>query len=100
MPPARSSRLEDLPRRHRAQTLIATLAREAEHRAKNLLANVQATVMLSRADTPEGLKEAIQGRIQALANVHSLFVATRWIGAELTSIATQELAPYAGEGEP
>lgn len=39
-------------------------------------------------------KEAIEGRLQALANVHSLFVATRWIGAELTTIARQELAPY------
>ena len=41
------------------------------------------------------LKKAIEGRIQALANVHSLFVASRWIGAELTAIAKQELAPYA-----
>ena len=78
----------------RTQEQIATLAREAEHRSKNLLATVQATVNLSRSDTPEGLKQAIEGRIQALANVHSLFVKTRWIGAELSTIATQELAPY------
>ena len=55
---------------------------------------MQATVNLSRSDTPEGLKQAIEGRILALANVHSLFVETRWIGAELSAIATQELAPY------
>jgi len=89
----------DVTAQKKAQEQIATLAREAEHRAKNLLANVQAAVTLSRADTPEGLKQAIQGRIQALANVHSLFVASRWIGAELTSIAAQELAPYGGSGE-
>jgi two-component sensor histidine kinase len=70
------------------------LAREAEHRSKNLLATVKATVNLSQSDTPEGLKQAIEGRILALANVHSLFVETRWIGAELSTIATQELAPY------
>ena len=70
------------------------MAREAEHRSKNLLANVQATVNLSQSDTSEGLKQAIEGRIQALANVHSLFVDTRWIGAELSTLATQELAPY------
>jgi PAS domain S-box-containing protein len=86
----------DITDQMKAQEQIATLAREAEHRAKNLLANVQATVKLSRADTPEGLKKAIEGRIQALANVHSLFVETRWIGAELSMIAAQELAPYAG----
>ena len=76
------------------QEQIATLAREAEHRSKNLLANVQAAVNLSQSDTPEGLKRAIEGRIRALANVHSLFVETRWIGAELSTIAAQELAPY------
>jgi two-component sensor histidine kinase len=70
------------------------LAREAEHRSKNLLANVQAAVNLSHSDNSEDLKRAIGGRIQALANVHSLFVESRWIGAELSTIATQELAPY------
>ncbi len=89
----------DITERKRSQEQIATLAREAEHRSKNLLANVHATVMLSQADTPEGLKQAIEGRIRALANVHSLFVESRWIGAELTTIAKQELAPYAEAGE-
>jgi len=78
----------------RIQEQLTTLAREAEHRSKNLLASVQATVNLSQSDTPEGLKRAIEGRIQALASVHSLFVQTRWIGAELSAIARQELAPY------
>ena len=84
----------DITEQKRNQEQIATLAREAEHRSKNLLANVQATVNLSQSDTSEGLKRAIEGRIQALANVNSLFVDSRWIGAELSSIATQELAPY------
>jgi PAS domain S-box-containing protein len=89
----------DVTEQKRSQERIATLAREAEHRSKNLLANVQATVKLSRAETTDALKQAIEGRIQALANVHSLFVETRWIGAELTSIAAQELAPYAAKDE-
>ena len=84
----------DITEQKRNLEQIAILAREAEHRSKNLLATVQATVRLSQSDTPEGLKQAIAGRIMALANVHSLFVETRWIGAELSAIATQELAPY------
>jgi PAS domain S-box-containing protein len=84
----------DITEQKRNQEQIATLAREAEHRSKNLLANIQATVHLSQAETSEGLKKAIDGRIQALANVHSIFAETRWIGAELLTIATQELAPY------
>jgi two-component sensor histidine kinase len=41
----------------------------------------------------------VEGRIKALANVHSLFVETRWIGAELSTIATRELAPYFATGD-
>jgi len=87
----------DITEQKRAQDQIATLAGEAEHRSMNLLANVQAAVNLSRSDTAEGLKKAIEGRLRALANVHSLFVETRWIGAELSTIATQELAPYSAD---
>ena len=84
----------DITEQKRSHEQIATLAREAEHRSKNLLATVQATVRLSQSETPDGLKRAIEGRIQSLANVHSLFVKTRWIGADLSTIATQELTPY------
>jgi PAS domain S-box-containing protein len=89
----------DITERKRSDEHIATLAREAEHRTKNILATVQATVNLSHSDTPDGLKRAIEGRIQALANVHGLLVKSRWVGAELSRIAAQELAPYLGEGE-
>jgi PAS domain S-box-containing protein len=94
-----SKSARDITEQKRSQEQIATLAREAEHRSKNLLASVQATVRLSQSDTLEGLKRAIEGRIQALANVHSLFVETRWIGAELSAIAAQELAPYSATSE-
>jgi PAS domain S-box-containing protein len=89
----------DITEQKRSQEQIATLAREAEHRSKNLLANVQAIVTLSQSDTSESLKHAIAGRIRALANVHSLFVESRWIGAELSTVATQELAPYSETNE-
>ena len=84
----------DITEQKRDQEQMVTLAHEAEHRSKNLLAIVQAAVHLSQSDTPQGLKSAIEGRIQALANVHSLFTQSRWIGAELSTIAAQELAPY------
>ena len=89
----------DITERKRSEAHIAVLAREAEHRTKNVLATVQATVRLSQSDTSEGLKHAIEGRIQALANVHTLFVQSRWSGAELHSLITQELLPYCKDGE-
>ena len=89
----------DITEQKRMQERLATLAREAEHRSKNVLASAQAAVNLSYADTPEELKKAIEGRIQALANVHSLFVESRWIGADLSTVAAQELDPYLAKGE-
>jgi len=52
--------------------------------------------MLSQSDAADGLKKVIEGRIRALSNIHSLFAQTRWIGADLSTIAAQELAPYTG----
>jgi PAS domain S-box-containing protein len=89
----------DITEQKQSQEQIATLAREAEHRSKNLLATVQAIVRLSQSETPDDLKRAIEGRLQSLANVHSLFVKTRWIGADLSTIATQELAPYSEKNQ-
>jgi PAS domain S-box-containing protein len=89
----------DITERKRDQAQIALLAREAEHRAKNVLATVQATVQLTRSDTVEGFKQAIQGRIQALANVHRLFVESRWEGADIHSLVTEELAAYSQDRE-
>jgi two-component sensor histidine kinase len=60
---------------------------------------VLATVRLSRSDTSDNLKQLIEGRIDALAKVHALFVQSRWTGAELHSLVTQELLPYCGEKE-
>jgi PAS domain S-box-containing protein len=89
----------DITDRKRAEEKLSLLAREAEHRARNVLATVQAVVHLSQADTPADLKAAIKGRIQALANVHTLFVESHWKGAELHTLITQELAPYSQDGQ-
>lgn len=89
----------DITERKESEAQIAFLAREAEHRTKNILATVQATVHLTQSDTPAALKEAILGRIQALAGVHRLFVESRWAGAELRSIAAEELSPYRQDGD-
>jgi two-component sensor histidine kinase len=88
----------DITDRKRSEAQISVLAREAEHRAKNLLSNVTAIVGLSQSDTPSGLKEAIQGRIGALAGVHSLFAQSRWTGAQLGRLVQQELSPYSRDG--
>ena len=89
-----SKTARDITERKRRDEQIVVLAREAEHRSKNLLATVQATVRLTQADTLADLKEAIAGRIQALAHVHALFAETKWAGADLKNLVSQELSPY------
>ena len=89
----------DITERKRSEEQISILAREAEHRAKNVLAIVQATVHLSQSDTAAGLKHAIEGRIRALANVHRLFVESRWSGAELRSVVSQSFRPIVRMGK-
>ncbi len=88
----------DISERKQYEQRINILGHEAEHRAKNVFATVQAIVHLTQADQPDTLKRAIQGRIQALANVHALFAKSQWVGARLGSIVNQELAPYLQEG--
>jgi PAS domain S-box-containing protein len=89
-----STIVRNISERKRAENQIALLAREAEHRTKNLLATVQAAVRLTQADSPGVFKKIIEGRIQALANFHRLFSASRWSGAELHTLISQELSPY------
>ena len=89
----------DISERKRSERQTAALAQEAEHRARNILATVSATVQLSQGESAGDLKRAIQGRIRALANAHTLFARSRWAGAELHDLVTEELAPYCQSAE-
>jgi two-component sensor histidine kinase len=88
---------QDITERKRTEAQITTLAREAEHRTKNILSTVLATVRLSHSGSVDALKQLIEGRMNALAKVHELFVQSRWVGAELRSLAAQELLPFRDE---
>lgn len=90
---------QDVTERKLKDRQIATLAKEVEHRAKNLLATVQAAVHLSHADTAAGLKEVIEGPIQALAKAHVLFEQSNWTGADLRKLIIDELSPYCEDGD-
>jgi len=85
---------QDITERKQAEERERALAGEVDHRAKNLLALVQAAVHLTHADTVEDFKAAIEGRLQALSNAHSLLARSRWAGVDLHSLVMEELAPY------
>lgn len=89
----------DITDQKRREEQIALLAREADHRTKNLLALAQATVHLTHATTPAELKAAIDGRLQALAKAHTLLSQSRWAGTDLRALVMGELSPYIGTGD-
>lgn len=84
----------DITAQKRREEQINLLAREAEHRTKNLLALAHATVHLAQGDNVTDLKIAIEERLRALANAHALLAKTRWTGADLRQLVTDELSSY------
>jgi len=90
----------DITERKRAEERQLLLAREVDHRAKNMLAVVVSILRLTRAQTTPEFIAAVEGRIQALAATHNLLSASRWEGANLRQIVDEELAPYKTDQEP
>ena len=84
----------DIDAQVQAEERERLLAAEVDHRAKNMLAVVQAVVQLTRADTAAALKTAINDRIASLARAHSLLAASRWEGINLGELAREELAAF------
>ncbi len=86
----------DITERKESEQRQNLLMREVDHRAKNVLAVVQAVLRLSRAETAEAFREVVEGRIASLARAHSLLASSRWTGVELRQLLREELAPYIG----
>ena len=86
----------DITERKQTEERQLLLAREVDHRARNALAVVQAIVRLTRAGTQETYISAVEGRIHALAQAHTLLSETRWQGAHIERLIGEEMAPYRG----
>jgi PAS domain S-box-containing protein len=84
----------DITERKQAEERQLLLAREVDHRARNALAVVQAIVRLTRSNSQQGYIEAVEGRIHALAQAHTLLSESRWEGADVRTLVGEELAPY------
>jgi PAS domain S-box-containing protein len=89
----------DITERKRAEERQNLLAREVDHRAKNALALAQSIVRLTRADGVKAYVNAVEGRINALARVHTILSLSSWQGAELSKLIDEELAPYSLGGQ-
>jgi two-component sensor histidine kinase len=88
----------DITERKRAEERQNLLTREVDHRAKNALALAQSIVRLTRADNVKEYAETVEGRINALARVHTILSLSSWQGAEIGKLVREEVAPYAPSG--
>jgi two-component sensor histidine kinase/DNA-binding response OmpR family regulator len=84
----------DITDRKLAEDRQAFLAREVDHRARNVLAVVQSVLHLTKTETIEDYASAVEGRISALARAHMLLSECRWEGADLRRLLYEELDPY------
>jgi PAS domain S-box-containing protein len=86
--------VRDVTDRREAEERRALLAREVDHRAKNVLAVVQAALRLTPRDDPQRYAAAVEGRVAALARAHTLLADQAWNGADLRKILEGEFAAF------
>jgi PAS domain S-box-containing protein len=84
--------LEDIEAQRRAEAERQLVAREVDHRAKNVLAVVQSIVRLARKSDPESFARAVLARIAALGRAHDLLASGEWRDTDFRRLAEQELA--------
>jgi PAS domain S-box-containing protein len=89
----------DITERKRAEQRQNLLTREVDHRAKNALALAQSIVRLTRAENVKTYIQAVEGRINALARVHTILSLSSWQGAEMRKLVVEETAPYSVGGQ-
>jgi len=84
----------DITERKAAEVRQSLLAAEVDHRAKNMLALVQVMLRQTRAATVKEYAAAALGRVAALGRAHTLLSESRWEGADLEKLMTEEIAPF------
>ncbi|HET7586652.1 MAG TPA: chemotaxis protein CheB [Gammaproteobacteria bacterium] len=93
---AASTVARDISERRESEDHRDLLLHELNHRAKNMLANVQSIALqtFNSAPTPEAFKDAFNSRLTALSHTHDLLMQSNWRGAALDELVARELAPY------
>jgi two-component sensor histidine kinase/integral membrane sensor domain MASE1 len=89
----------DMTERKKAEERITLLAREVDHRAKNIMAIVQAVVRLTKSEDIDSFRKAVTGRVSSLARTHNLLAANKWEGVWIADIIRDELAAFAIAGD-
>ena len=86
----------DITERKQAEKRIRFLMNEVDHRAKNMLAVVQAIANLSAHGNTENYVESFCKRINSLAECYNLLVQGNWLGVDLNKLIDTYLGFYSG----
>lgn len=87
--------VQDITDRKKAEAARDLMMREVDHRSRNLIAVVQAIVRLTKADGLEAYKEAVHGRLDALARAQSMLAGRRGEDAPVGELIGEALAALA-----
>jgi PAS domain S-box-containing protein len=90
--------VRDVTERKRAEERQRLLTAEVDHRAKNLLATIQAMVLLTKRDAVSiaDFTGTLVGRLHAMGRAHDLLARDKWTGASLHEIIDNEFQAFAG----
>ena len=89
--------LMDVTERKRAEERDRILTAEVNHRAKNLLAVVQAVALqTARADDPNEFAQNFNNRLAGLAASQDLLVQSHWQGVSVEELVRSQLSHFAG----
>lgn len=90
--------VQDITERKASERRQKLLIDELNHRVKNTLATVQSLASQSArgAPTPEGFRDAFEGRLVALSKAHDQLTMHHWESADLRELLSGSLAPYGG----
>jgi PAS domain S-box-containing protein len=93
--------VQDITERKNAERRQKLLVDELNHRVKNTLATVQslASQTSRSAPSPKEFSRAFEGRLIALSKAHDQLTRHHWENAELRSLLSGSLAPYAAASD-
>ena len=87
--------LTDITERKRAEERDRILTAEVNHRAKNLLAVVQAVALqTAKSANPKEFAQDFNERLAGLAASHDLLVQSEWRGVEIEALTRAQLAHF------
>lgn len=90
--------------RRTAEAQRELLARELDHRVKNLLASVQAVARQTFRGSSDEAARIFSGRLAAMGNAHQVLMSGAWRAAPMHDLVAAAVAPFnhatAAEGAP